>query len=156
MGSGKKLPKLHINCYKVSLGGKMTATQSYTIPLSVQRLKVYSFTVFHHVFWKRSIFEGVPMLAFLAFLVPKVHWGVKKMRTNKFLKGKPIWPFPFNFCEPALSNLLPLVPLFSNLVTRWRPSTTDSCKNSPISTCRKVKKGSIGKILSNLDTYEIQ
>ena len=43
---GKKLPKLQNTCYKVSWGGKMTATQSSTIPLSVQRLKWSSFVTF--------------------------------------------------------------------------------------------------------------
>ena len=75
-------------CYKVSWGGKMTATQSSTIALSVKRLEEYSFTLFHHVFWKRTIFEGVPVLEFLELLVPKVHLGVKKMwkKLQKFLK----------------------------------------------------------------------
>ena len=88
MGSGKTLPKLLKLCYKVSWGGKMTATQSSTIVLSVKRLKEYSFTLFHHVFWKRTIFEGVPVSGYLGTLVPKVHWGVKKMwkKLQKFLK----------------------------------------------------------------------
>ena len=101
----KKLPTLQIRCYKDSWGGKMTATQSSTIPLSVLRLKEYSFTLFHHVFWKRAIFGGVPVLELLELLVPMVHLGVKKMRKKKFFKGKPIWPFPFEICEPTLSDM---------------------------------------------------
>ena len=138
MGSGKKLPKLLKWCYKVSWGGKMTATQSSTIDLSVKRLKEYSFTLFHHDFWKRAIFEGVPVVGFLGFLVSKVPWGLKKMRKKKFLKGKPIWPFPFNICEPTLSNLLTPTQLFSNPATRWRPSTTELCKTLMISSWTKV------------------
>ena len=126
MGSGKKLPKLLKWCYKVSWGGKMTATQSSTIALSVKRLKEYSVTLFHHIFWKRTIFKGVPLAGFLGFLVPKVPWGLKKMRKKKFLKGKPIWPFAFNICEPTLSNLLPLASFFLNSATRWRCQTPDS------------------------------
>ena len=72
VGSGKKLPKLLQRCYKVSWGGKMTATQSSTVALSVKRLKEYSFTLFHHVFWKRTIFGGVPLLELLELWVPKV------------------------------------------------------------------------------------
>ena len=85
---GKKLPKLQIKFYRVSWGGKITATQPSTISLSVKRSKEYSFTLFHHVFWKRAIFEGVPVLEFLELLVPKVHLGVKKMwkKLQKFLK----------------------------------------------------------------------
>ena len=137
MASGKKLPKLLKWCYKVSWCGKMTATQSSTI---ANRLKEYSCTLFRHVFWKRTFFDGVPVVGFLGFLVPKVHWGVKKMRKEKFLKGKPSWPFPFNICEPILSNLLPLAQLFLNLATRWRPSTTESCKTLLILTWTKVLK----------------
>ena len=91
---GKKLPKLQNTCYKVSWGVKMTATQSSTIPLSVQRLKESSFTLFRHVFWKRTIFKGVPVSGNLGTLVPKVHWGNKKMMRKKYFNGKPIWPFP--------------------------------------------------------------
>ena len=140
MGSGKKLPKFLRWCYKVSWDGKMTATQSSTIALSVKRLKEYSVTLFHHIFWKRTIFKGVPLAGFLGFLVPKVPWGLKKMRKKKFLKGKPIWPFPFNIYEPNLSNLLPLASLFSNPATRWRPSTTEICKTLLISIWTKVLK----------------
>ena len=88
MGSGKKLPKLLEWYYKVSWGGKMTATQSSTIALSVKRLKEYSFTLFHHVFWKRTIFEGVPAMDFLVSLVPNVHWGLRILwnKLQKFLK----------------------------------------------------------------------
>ena len=39
VGSGKKLPKLLKWCFKVSWGGKMTATQSSTTTLSMKRLK---------------------------------------------------------------------------------------------------------------------
>ena len=85
MGSGKKLPKLLKWCYKVSWGGKMTATQSSTIALSVKRLKGYSFTLFHHVFWKRTSFKGVPVWVSWVSLVPKMHLGLKNMR-KKFRK----------------------------------------------------------------------
>ena len=66
----------------------MTATQSSTIALSVKRLKGYSFTLFHHVFRKKTIFDGVPVLELLELLVPKVHWGLKIMwnKLQKFLK----------------------------------------------------------------------
>ena len=85
LGSGKKLLKLQNKCYKVSWGGKMTATQSSMLRLSIKRLKECSFTPFHHVFWKRTIFERVPVVDFLDFLVPKVHWGLKNM-WKKFRK----------------------------------------------------------------------
>ena len=52
VGSGKYLLKLQNKWFKVSWGGRMTATQSFTTPLSVQRLNEYSFTLVHHVFWK--------------------------------------------------------------------------------------------------------
>ena len=133
---GKKLPKLQIKCYEVGWGGKITATQPSTISLSVKRSKEYSFTLFHHVFWKRTIFEGVPVLVVLVFLVPKVHWGVKKMKKKKFLKGKPIWPFPFNFCEPTLSDLLSQNQTFSNPATRWRCPAPDSCNSLLISSLK--------------------
>ena len=84
----KKLLKLQNKCDKVSWGGKMTATQSSTISLSVKRSKEYFFTLFHHVFWKRPIFEGAPVLELLELLVPKVHWGQENMwkKFRKFLK----------------------------------------------------------------------
>ena len=103
---GKKLPTLQIRCYKVSWGGKMTATQSSTIALSVLRLKEYSFTLFHQVFWKRTFFEGVPVLDFLAFLVPKVHWGLKNMWKKFWEFAKKIGDLRRNFVWPTLSNLL--------------------------------------------------
>ena len=68
----------------------MTATQSSMTTVSVKRLKVYSFTLFHHVFRKRTFFEGVPVLVFLVFFVPKVRLGVRNMMEKKFFKGKPI------------------------------------------------------------------
>ena len=82
---------------KVSWGGKMTATQTFTISLSIQRLKEYSFTPFHHVFWKRTIFEGVPVLDILELMVPKVHWGLKNMwkKLQKF--PEKFDDFPRNF-----------------------------------------------------------
>ena len=110
----------------------MTATQFST----VKRLKEYSFTLFHHVFWKRTIFEGVPVWDFWDSLVPKVHLGVKKMRKKKFLKGKPIWPFPFNFCEPTLSDLLSVTQVFPNPATRWRCPAPDSCNSLLISSLK--------------------
>jgi len=81
----KNLLKLQNKRDKVSWGGKMTARQSSTISLSVKRSKEYSFTLFHHVFWMRTTFEGVPVLGFLEFLVPKVHLGHKNM-WKKFRK----------------------------------------------------------------------
>ena len=85
---GKKLPKLQIKCYEVGWGGKITATQPSTISLSVKRSKEYSFTPFHQVFWKRTIFEGVPVSGNLGFLVPKLHWGLNNMwkKFREFLK----------------------------------------------------------------------
>ena len=140
MGSGKTLPKFLKWCYKVSWGGKMTATQSSTIALSMKRLKEYSFTLFHHVFWKRTIFQGVPVLELLELLVPKVHLGVKNMRKKKFFKGKPIWPFPFALNEAYSFNLLPPARLFSYLATRWRSSTNVSCATLLVSPLTKVLK----------------
>ena len=102
VGPGKKLPKLYKKCYKVSWCLKMTATQYSTISLSVQRLKEYSFTLFHHVFWKTAVVSGVFLSGFLGFLVPKMHWDVKKMRGKKNFNGKPNWPFPVEICEPTL------------------------------------------------------
>ena len=46
LGSGKKLLKLQNKCYKVSWGGKMTATQSCTMPLSIKGLKEHYFNLF--------------------------------------------------------------------------------------------------------------
>ena len=75
----------------------MTATQSSTIALSRKRLKEYSFTLFHHVFWKRTIFEGVPVSGNSVNLVPKVHWGLKIM-WKKFREfPKKFDDFPRNF-----------------------------------------------------------
>ena len=56
---------------------------------------------------------GSCVVFFLAFLVPKVHWGVKKMRKKKFLKGKPIWYrgligtilFVLHFCNQLVSKM---------------------------------------------------
>ena len=58
----------------------MTATQSSMITVSVKRLKEYSFTLFHHVFCKRTIFEGVPVWAFClwVFFGPKGASGSQK------------------------------------------------------------------------------
>ena len=86
------------------------------------------------------------MWAFWAFLVLKVHSGLNKMRKKKFFKGKPIWPFPFEICEPNLSNLLPLAQAFSNPATRWRSSMPDPCKTLLISTWTKVLKDCIIEI----------
>ena len=140
MGSGKKLPKLLEWYYKVSWGGKMTATQSSTIALSVKRLKEYSFTLFHHVFWKRTIFEGVPALGNLGFLVPEVHWGLKNMWKKCREFAKKIGNSRRNFVRPTLSNLLPPTQSFSNPSTRWRRSTTELCKTLMISSWTKVLK----------------
>ena len=128
----------------------MTATPSSTITLTVERLKEYSFTLFHHVFWKRTIFEGVPVMD---FLVPKVHWDLKSM-CKKFQK------FVKNFISPlfhSLSNLLLVDQALLNLTTRWRSSTPDYCKILLIWPWTKVLKVSIVKIYvkSNLDTYNI-
>ena len=114
---GNKLPKLQIKCYKVSWGGKITATQPSTISLSVKRSKEYSFTLFHHVFWKRTSFQGVPVLVFLVFFVPKVHWGLKNMwkKFREFLKKfGDFWRnfvnllFQICFLWPKCFQILPL------------------------------------------------
>ena len=130
----------------VSWGGKMTTAQSSTIALSVKRLKEYSFALFHHVFWKRTIFEGVPVAGFLGFLVSKVHWGVNKMRKKKFFKGKPIWAFPFALKEAYSFKSASSARLFLNSATRWRSSTPESCNTLLISTQTKVLKTCISKI----------
>ena len=127
---GKKLPTLQIRCYKVSWGGKMTATQSSTIALSVKRLKGYSFTLFHHVFWKRTIFEGVPTLVSLVSLVPKVPWGLKNMwkKLQKFPKKFDDFPrnfvillFQIYFLQPDCFQIPPLDggPQQLNYVKHW-------------------------------------
>ena len=51
----------------------MTATRSSTIPLSVEKLKEYAFTLFHHLFRKRTIFEGT-----FGTIGPKGAFGSKK------------------------------------------------------------------------------
>ena len=112
LGSGKKLLKLQNKSYEVSWSGKMTATQSSTIPLSVERMKEHSFTLFRHVFWKRTIFEGVPALVSLVILVSRVHWGLKNM-WKKFREfAKKIDDLRRNFVRPTLSNLPPATAVF--------------------------------------------
>ena len=70
-------------------------------------LKELSFTLFHHIFWKRTIFEGVPVMG---SLVSKVHWGFKNM-WKKFREfAKKIADLLRNFVRPTLSNLLLLQP----------------------------------------------
>ena len=51
-----------------------------------------------------------------------------------------IWRFLKKFREPTLSNLFHPARLFLNPATRWRPSTTESCKTLLISTWTKVLK----------------
>ena len=138
----------------------MTATPSSTISLSVERLKEYLFTLFHHVFWKRAIFEGVPVMDFLVPKVPKMPWDLESMwkKFHKFLKK--IGNFWRNFVSPlfhSLSNLLLVDQALLNLTTRWRSSTPDYCKILLIWPWTKVLKVSIVKIYvkSNLDTYNI-
>ena len=54
-------------------------------------------------FLKENLFWGVPVLGFLFFLVPKVHWGLKSM-WKKFQKfAKKIDDLPRNFLQPTLS-----------------------------------------------------
>ena len=68
------------------------------------------------------------MLAFLAFLVPKVHWGQKNI-WKKFQKfGNAFDNLAKGVTEPTLSNLLHSEQAVSNPATRWRSSTPDSCK----------------------------
>ena len=112
-------------CYKVGWGGKMTATQSSTIPLSVLWLKEYSFTLFHQVSWKRTIFEGVNMRDFWDSLVSKVHWGLKNMWKKFWKFAKKIYDLQRNFVQPILSNLPSRAQAFSDPTTRWQPSTSD-------------------------------
>ena len=53
--------------------------------VGVKWLIEYSFTLFHHAFWKRTTFKGVPVLGFLGFLFPKVHRGFRNI-WKKFQK----------------------------------------------------------------------
>ena len=103
LGSQKWQYLGNYKCYKVSPGGKMTATPSSTISLTVERLKEYSFTLFHHVFWKRTIFEGVLVMDFLDFLVPKLHLGLKSMWKKFWNFAKKIDDLRRNFVQPTLS-----------------------------------------------------
>ena len=109
----------------------MTAMPFSTISPSVERLKGYSFTLFHHIFWKRTIFEGVPVMDFLDFLVPRVHWGLKSMwkKFQKFLKK--FGNFWRNFVSPlfySLSNLLLVDRALLNLTIRSRSSTPEESR----------------------------
>ena len=69
------------------------------------------------------------MLDFLAFLVPKMHWGLKNTWKKFWEFAKKIDDSRRNFVQPTLSNLLPSAQGFSNPANRWRSLTTDSCKN---------------------------
>ena len=80
------------------------------------------------------------MLEFLELLVPKVHWGLKKMWKKFWEFAKKIADLRRNFVRPTLSNLLPPARLFSNLATRWQPSTTDSRNTLLILSLTKVLK----------------
>ena len=53
-----------------------------------QKLKEYSFTLFQPIFWKRTLVLVVLVMAFLAFLAPKVHLGLRtaQKKFQEFLK----------------------------------------------------------------------
>ena len=78
------------------------------------------------------------MLEFLELLVPKGAWGSQKHVEEVAEVSEEICRFLKKFCDPTLSNLLPPAQLFSNPATRWRLSTTESCKNLLISIWTKV------------------
>ena len=82
-------------------------------------------------------------MGFLGFFGPKGALGSQKHVEEVAEVSEEIWLLLKKFCEPALSNLLPPARLFSNLATRWRPSTTDPCKTLLISTWTKVLKDCI-------------
>ena len=58
------------------------------------------------------------MLDFLAFLVPKVHWGLNNMWKKFWEFAKKIGDLRRNFVWPTLSNLLLSAQAFLNLATR--------------------------------------
>ena len=69
------------------------------------------------------------MWAFWAFLIPKMHWGLKTM-WKKFREfAKKIGHLRRNFVQPTLSDLLSVTQPFSNPATRWQCSTPDSCNS---------------------------
>ena len=100
--SGKNLLKLQNKCYKVSWGGKTTATQSSTISFSIIWLKEYSFTLFS---------EREPVLRRFLWWNSCNCWSrrcivVKKTCGGRnFSKGRSFGDFPSNFVQPTLSNL---------------------------------------------------
>ena len=102
------MASLNENCIiskTVSL--KIIVTPSSPKYFRVERLKKYSFILFHHFFWKRTFFEGVPVLA---FLVPKVYLGVNYM-WKKVSEGLlAFWQFGFfwllfHICFLAMMHL---------------------------------------------------
>ena len=78
------------------------------------------------------------MLDFWAFLVPKMHWGLKNMWKKFWEFAKKIEDLRRNFVQPTLSNLLLSAQVFLNLATRWRSLTFDSCKTLLISSWTKI------------------
>ena len=86
------------------------------------------------------------MLDFLAFLVPKVHWGLKNMWKNFWEFAKKIGDLRRNFVRPTLSNLLLSAQACFNFATRWRSLILQSCNPLLISTWTKVFKVFIRKI----------
>ena len=105
---------------------------------AVKRLKEYSFTLFRRVFWKRTIFHGVPVLEILELLVPKVHWGQKNMWKKKFFKEKAIWRFLKKLCAAYSFKSASCNHSVTNLATRWRSTTPYSCKTLLVLTWTKV------------------
>ena len=85
-------------------------------------------------------------MGFLGLFGPKGALGSQKNVEEVAEVSEEIWRFLKKFREPTLSNLLPPARLFSNLATRWQPSTIDSCRKSLILTWTKVYKGNIGKM----------
>ena len=75
------------------------------------------------------------MLEFLELLVPKVHWGLKKMWKKFSEFAKKIDDLRRNFVQPTLSYLLPTAEALSNPATRWRSSIPNSRKTKVLKAC---------------------
>ena len=91
-------------------------------------------------FLKENHFSGGSCDETLVTIGPKGALGSQKHVEEVTEVSEEIWRFLKKFCEPTLSNLLPPARLFSNPATRWRPSTTESCKTLLILTWTKVLK----------------
>ena len=77
----------------VSSGVRIFQTQSSKMSLSLERLKEYSFILFHHIFWNKIIFEGIPVSVGLLGVFGPSSMYIRVYQKNKFFsKNEKVQP----------------------------------------------------------------